>query len=873
MSDMVLIPGGSFQMGSESGYPEEKPVHAVTLPDFYMDSRPVTNAEFKTYCDAVGKAYPKDPFWAALPQYFLDYPNYPVVCVSWREAVIYAAWAGKRLPTEEEWEYAARGGSDGPYPWGKALPDGGKANYADKSCEFVWKDPAQNDGYAFTSPAGNYPSNGYGLYDMAGNVFEWTADWFFAYDDAVRDTEVFKDGWGGAKVARGGCYHSTAKDLRVSRRRQVLGGGPNASVGFRCVKDIGNVKQMPMDDAEKSRQIQPGDWDKKLPGLHIRLPEGKELCAGVSPDTDPEYLAKLRGLGCTSVEQYVTWETCEQSGEGQWDFSHWDGELQKIRTAGLKWLPFLIAGPAYAMPEWYRKSREFEGIVCLEHGIESKIQSLFDRNFYKYIDRFLKKVSEHFVDHAIFEGLLLGITGDFGEAIMSVWHGNWPTNIPGLYHAHAGYWCGDRFARADFKDKMENKFGGDLVKLNAAWDTGFKSWAALDFPPVHSDPDNFRVDEQTEAGSYHPQTPGQRRRWVDFIDWYRDSMTAYANFWMQTARKYFPDTELYLCTGGDAVPWHASEFAAQSKIAAAVGGGVRITNEASNFAFNFAITNWVASASNFYGGYFSLEPAGQVTERGVVCRIYNAAATGAKSLHFYSGQVTNSEERTDNHAKNIGMFKSGIVKRGIGLLYPDVPLMLDPARQPEMYASFTLMRDYTDYLYACDLTIKDGILDGLKALVITMDGIYRTETLEKIRKFTENGGLLIGLKLRELRDLDKDEDWLKILFDKPNTLLLSAGLCGKVVPTSTSSVFRMLPPTPEDIACMQREVCEPMTAFLKTHGVSVPDGKLDNIYMVEKDGKLLVMNYSGETITRDISSLSGEKITATIPDLEIVEMG
>ena len=875
---MSLIPAGEYIMGCETGYPEERPLHSVRIDAFYMDQKPVTNREYKAFCDDTGRGYPASPRWSDMPEYFRNYPDYPVLSVSWGEAMAYAAWAGKRLPTEEEWEYAAAGGLEAPlYPWGSEAPTGRRANYADKSCSYAWKDPAQNDGYAYTSPVGSYPPNGYGLYDMAGNVSEWVEDWFFAYDDHVHDTEAFKDGWGGYRVCRGGGYHSNANDLRIARRRQVLGGGANTTVGFRCAMDLGGAPHRVKDQV--TRITSPAGWEEKLDHMQVTLPEGQELCIGVG-NADPKLLKKLRSMGVTSVEQYVTWETCENRGQGLWDFSHWDAELEKIRSAGLKWLPFIIAGPAYSLPDWYRDSREFEGMTCVEHNIESRIQSFWDKNFYGYIDRFLKKLSEHYRDHSVFEGLLFGISGDFGESIVSVWHGNWPTNIPGLYHAHAGYWCNDRFAKASFKEHMEKKFGGDLERLNASWGTDYKSFGAVQFPPLESGPDNFRVDEATDPGVFRPQTAAQRRWWIHFIDWYRQSMTDYAAFWMETARKYFPDTELYLCTGGDAVPWHASEFAAQSKVCARVNGGVRITNEASDYAFNFAITNWVATASAYYGGYFSFEPAGQVTERGVVCRVYNAAATGARSLHYYAGNIIDNEERAMNFAGNVHFLAEGGIQRDVALLYPDTPMLLDTSRQGEMVAAFTVMRDYTDYAYACDLTIADGILDTVKALVITMDGYYKTATLEKIRAFVEAGGLLIGLHLQALRDLDTDTDYLSLLFGADaqgialgsgRTLLLGGAIGGQVEKTSTSSVFRMHSGNTEMVAAMQRDIFDPMSAFLADNGVFVSDGVIDGLYTAHRRGKLLVMNYSGHDIDRTFTAPDGSRFDAHVPDLVIEE--
>lgn len=116
---MVLIPGGTFRMGSQTGYHEEAPVHSVRVTDFYMDQLPVTNREFRAFCDSTGTPYPANPRWDEMPGYFLDYPDHPVVNVTLEQASAYASWAGKRIPTEVEWEYAACGGLEQPlYPWG-----------------------------------------------------------------------------------------------------------------------------------------------------------------------------------------------------------------------------------------------------------------------------------------------------------------------------------------------------------------------------------------------------------------------------------------------------------------------------------------------------------------------------------------------------------------------------------------------------------------------------------------------------------------------------------------------------------------------------------------------------------------------------------
>ena len=121
-----------------------------------------------------------------------------------------------------------------------------------------------------------------------------------------------------------------------------------------------------------------------------------------------------------------------------------------------------------------------------------------------------------------------------------------------------------------------------------------------------------------------------------------------------------------------------------------------------------------------------------------------------------------NEERAMNFADNVHFLHEGGVKRKIGMLYPDTPIVLNPSRMGQMNSAFALMRDYTDYVYACDLTIEDGILNTLRALILPLDGYYKTATLEKIRHFVEEGGLLVGINLSQLRDLEKDEDYLEL---------------------------------------------------------------------------------------------------------------
>ncbi len=271
-AEMVLIPAGDFQMGSDDSNAKdnEKPVHTVYVDAFYIDKYEVTNAQFKTFVDAnpqwrkdnISEKYHDGSYldlWNGN-----DYPsgtgNYPVVFVSWYAAMAYAQWAGKRLPTEAEWEKAARGGLDGKtYSWGNSAPDGTQCNFADVTLlnldpdYRIWTDANVNDGHALTAPVGSYPANGYGLHNMAGNVYEWCIDeWDATFYRRSPHRNPVGRGWVGdgfakvqtysARVWRGGSWGTAASGLRVAYRFWFTPAATDSSGGFRCARAVTPTK-------------------------------------------------------------------------------------------------------------------------------------------------------------------------------------------------------------------------------------------------------------------------------------------------------------------------------------------------------------------------------------------------------------------------------------------------------------------------------------------------------------------------------------------------------------------------------------------------------------------------------------------------------
>ena len=224
--NMVLVPSGEFIMGNNNDYydndGDESSQHVVNLPAFYIDKYPVTNAQYKKFVESTNHKPPL--FWDKSGNYPQEKSDHPVAGVTYLDAKAYCSWAGKRLPTEEEWEKAARGTDARRWPWGNVF-DYNKANV----------------GFRGTTPVNSHPEgvSPYGCYDMAGNVFELTDSWYELYPNSPENKIVARLLGEKYKVVRGGGYNADIGSARCADRgiKEIEGaGGP--SLGFRCARDV-----------------------------------------------------------------------------------------------------------------------------------------------------------------------------------------------------------------------------------------------------------------------------------------------------------------------------------------------------------------------------------------------------------------------------------------------------------------------------------------------------------------------------------------------------------------------------------------------------------------------------------------------------------
>jgi serine/threonine-protein kinase len=255
---MIYVPAGEFLMGSAEGDPsaedDKLSQHTVYLDAFWIDRTEVTNAQFAAFLNERGNQVDGGGAWLDVESEYAQehvligqvdgefqpksgYADHPVVLVSWYGASAYCAWAGARLPTEAEWEKAARGTDGRTYPWGNAF-NGTLLNYCDANCASDRRDKDYDDGYEFTSPVGSYPAGAspYGALDMAGNVCEWVTDWYGRCPSEAQ-TNPTGPSTGETRVVRGGSWNDYWVYMLCATYR--YGVNPEFShhiFGFRCAQ-------------------------------------------------------------------------------------------------------------------------------------------------------------------------------------------------------------------------------------------------------------------------------------------------------------------------------------------------------------------------------------------------------------------------------------------------------------------------------------------------------------------------------------------------------------------------------------------------------------------------------------------------------------
>jgi hypothetical protein len=450
---------------------------------------------------------------------------------------------------------------------------------------------------------------------------------------------------------------------------------------------------------------------------------------GWSAEYEPALKKHFARIKATTTETYLKWIDIEYE-PGQVSFKNYDRALDRFERYGVKWQPFLICGPWYSTPYWYKDSKNSHYFRCLEHDKDSGIQSIWNEKFKEPTRRFLKLVHDHYKDRMdSIDSFLLGVSGDYGEAI-------YPCigNFDGLYHTHRGFWCNDKYAILDFQKHFKTKFK-TIHALNSRWGTTYSKFS--------------------EVKPFLKKHAPSRRAMVDMVYWYRDAMLKHSEFWIKEARKLWPKKDIYLCMGGDGSAQEGQHYTAAAKLCAKYKVGVRDTNSRDNFPFLNMYQCSTAVATNYYKTYCGFESSHGSTKKFIVARMFAFIVSGAREFHEYSFDTkkdvtkifckfTKMMEIPFRRKVDTAVFASESYVNWVHEHATAWDLKEFPWGMPKKpHALFHKLRYHFDFDLVNDSLIRNGILKNYEALIVPGFTIIEDDIIRLIQKCARAGKKVI----------------------------------------------------------------------------------------------------------------------------------
>lgn len=559
--------------------------------------------------------------------------------------------------------------------------------------------------------------------------------------------------------------------------------------------------------------------------------------------TTPKVLPYYRALGCSGIEMYVRWNLIEEK-EGVFDFSLYDAFHDFFRRNDLRWSPMIIAGPAYTLPEWFRKSKDYVPYRCLEHDRDNAVASLWNPKLRYYIDRFMGEFVKHYSKAGDPDWtLMLGVSGIFGENLYP--HESdrdWTTSATGDYHSHSGWWAGDPYARVSFRAYMTHRYKS-IEFLNAAWKTDYASF-----------------EQMQPIAPQQCRTPRAR---YDFMCWYNDSMTDFTEFWLKTARKHKPNGKIQLGIGGEGRPSVGTDYGCNAKLAAKYKIGIRITNESPDYALNVAMTRWINTGTRLYGTWIGMEPASLQIEPGSIAeRVFNVRTSGASELYCYQPALSSKDSYT-KLLQNVPYLRQDKPTVSVAYWIPRSHMLA--LGEVDYVGPMMALRTATDFDAVDDTMIKDGALDRYQVLVMGTGYMEDEKVLARIARWVESRGVIVRTNAQPLTTIDGSTDYQPRLFGPAQAAdsasWSQANRVGKgftlLVPDggrSREQLARLLSRLLQEIGDLGPQYIPPARV--------IGEGKVFGSQM-QKDYLILNSNPSPVTVKYDIPRTGGKRQTGT----------
>ncbi|MBC7529473.1 MAG: hypothetical protein H7308_18240 [Chthonomonadaceae bacterium] len=489
------------------------------------------------------------------------------------------------------------------------------------------------------------------------------------------------------------------------------------------------------------------------PYARPRLP-GERMLMSASI-TSPNEMQILAGAGFTLFQSDPDHLSTDQTGLNSWDFKNADAQRKTAQSLGLDWAYF----PHNAFPPpWYRQSVPFTRLQCLEHHTTVAGFSLWEPTWGGFIEKNYNALSQEFGGgtgernaHKL-SAVYVGIHGDYGESgllqgariSIPAQREDWERQFGDL-HNHLGFWCDDTLARADFADEMLTKYG-TLDALNLAWKRDYKIREDILYPEK----------PRLEA----------REEWLDFTNWYAESVGKAVELNLGAARRIFPDTLLMLPAGfGDEDVRGGNDNSLLPKLAAKYGATLRSTHSALRpFAENAAtMFGRLGSACRFYGTPFWAEPPSGLTAQQETERMFEAISQGATGIFDWASNALLHRDLYYRYGKLLRVEKPIV---DVALFYPAQAQKLRPSQPfaPAFAYGATLLRDTANFDILDDRMVGDGALAKYRVLALWEGTQASSETLEKIKAWVRDGGTLLSYNFGKVTDFSGSTLWQEELF-------------------------------------------------------------------------------------------------------------
>lgn len=458
---------------------------------------------------------------------------------------------------------------------------------------------------------------------------------------------------------------------------------------------------------------------------------GPPMLLGTSVMTD-EQNAVVKSIGFSHSQTDSDHLTVNETAPGVWDWSQADAGLAAMKKAGMQWQYF----PHFHWaPDWYRKTDKFVPSIGLRTKRELSAISLWSPDIVPWFDRCYGALAKHYGSGTSnIYAIYLGVHGDFGETIFPMgWHPDEQKRFGESGKPVPDFWCGDNYARTNFQVFARSKYKS-VSKLNAAWGTKFKNFSEAGYPPTAFDK-NVSVTDTAQS----------RRYWLDFIDWYYDSMTRFTGEVCRIARKHFPDALLELPVGGGSEDlMYGQDTTGIPKIAKRYNVHIRSTHGGFQpFAQNYAgMLKKIATACKIYDVPHWLEPPGGITPDGEVSRIMEAISCG--NFGFWDWGA-NPLPAADKFREYTNYFTREQPVVDVALFFPTTDHRLHPETTfpRELQSVGASLRDVMDFDMIDEPLIADGALSRYRVLVWVEGKYVEAQTLEKIQSWIRKGGVLV----------------------------------------------------------------------------------------------------------------------------------